>query len=381
MSQIETKRGESLSFDTLDQDLSRLYGLDTFQRVNVRLEKRDGKTGLVFEPVEKSWGPTYLRFALSWADNFQGGSSYTMGASITSTQMNAMAGEWRNQFQLGDRSRVFSEFYQPLDFATRYFIAPQVSYEEWNVNLFRSPGRGDITAEYRVKEAMAGLDMGRQFGNWGEFRMGVRRGYGATRVNTGDPSLETDSYNVGGLFTAFSYHTLDDFNFPLKGGAADISVLTTLQELGSDVKANALTLSWLAAKTWDKFTVIPGLAYRGVFQGTTEVQNTHSIGGFFNLSGYLSDELSGQYTGLARVICYRNMGDYGLGDMNVRLYLGFSLEAGNAWQDRSDITLNNLIYAGSVFVGANTFIGPVYLIYGMAEGGRHATGLLIGQRF
>ena len=94
----------------------------------------------------------------------------------------------------------------------------------------------------------------------------------------------------------------------------------------------------------------------------------------------MPDELSGQYTGLARLIYYRNMDNYGLGDLHTQVYLGFSVEAGNAWQNRSDITKGSLIYAGSVFIGANTFIGPGYLIYGFAKGGHQAVGLLLGQR-
>ncbi|HAJ25866.1 MAG TPA: hypothetical protein DCG53_01230, partial [Syntrophus sp. (in: bacteria)] len=97
--------------------------------------------------------------------------------------------------------------------------------------------------------------------------------------------------------------------------------------------------------------------------------------------GYRPEQLSGKHVGLAEIICYRNMGNVGLGDFHTALYLGFSAEAGGAWQDRSDITLSSLIYAGSVFVGANTFIGPAYLYYGMAEGGNQTVGLFIGQRF
>ncbi len=380
-SQVHIKAGEKLDLKKLDEDVTRLYGLDTFERVNFRLEEKDKKKGLIYEPVEKSWGPTYIRFALSWADNFQGENTYTMGASITQTQINAMGGEWRNRFQLGDRPRVFTEFYQPLDFATHYFIAPQAYYEERNINLYRTPGKGEITSQYRVKQAMAGLDIGREFGNWGEIRMGIRRGYGATRVNIGDPSFGSDSYNVGGLFSSFSVNTLDNFNFPLKGSTFDISVLTSLEELGADAKANTMYLEWLTAKTWGKYTVIPGISYSGAFGGDAQIQNAQTIGGFFNLSGYMPDELSGQYTGLIRLICYRNMGNYGLGDINAQVYLGFSAEAGNAWQNRSDITTGSLIYAGSVFIGANTFIGPAYLIYGFAEGGHQAIGLLLGQRF
>lgn len=379
--QIETKTGEQLNLTTLDKDLARLYGLDTFERVNFRLETKDKKTGLIYEPVEKSWGPTYIRFALSWADDFRGDSTYTMGASITRTQMNSLGGQWRSQFQIGDRPRVFSEFFQPLDFATRYFIAPQLYYEERNVNFFRSEGKGDISAQYRIKEATAGLDVGRQFGNWGEFRMGVRRGYGTTRINIGPPDVDSDSYNTGGLFSSMAYNTLDDYNFPLKGSTASVSVYTSLKEMGSDVKANAMYVDVLTAKTWNKFTLIPGFRYQGLFGGNAQIQSVHNIGGFFNLSGYLPEELSGQYTALVRLIGYQNLGNFGLGEMNAQLYLGFSAEAGNAWQERSDITAGSMIRAGSVFVGANTFIGPVYLIFGFAEGGRQTTGLLIGQRF
>lgn len=379
--QIETKVGEKLDVETLNKDITRLYGLDTFERVNFHLEKKDGKTGLIFDPVEKSWGPTYLRFSLSLADDFKGENSYTVGARITRTEINALGAEWRNQLQIGDLPRIFSEFYQPLDYGTRYFIAPRVEYREWSANIF-APNSGNSIAEYRIKELLGGLDVGRQFGNWGEFRLGLIRGYGATRLNVGDPSSwPTDSFNEGALTSSFAYNTLDDFNFPTRGAGGGAKVMSSFTELGSDNKFTGMDVGVLAAKTWGKITVIPKVLYRGVVDGDGEIQNAYTIGGFMNLSGYRPEELSGQQVGLAEIICYRNMGTVGLGDFHTTLYLGFSAEAGNAWQNRSDITFSSLIYAGSVFVGANTFIGPAYLAYGFAEGGRQTVGLFIGQRF
>ncbi|MCX5828526.1 MAG: patatin-like phospholipase family protein [Deltaproteobacteria bacterium] len=379
--QIETKAGEKLDLETLNKDINRLYGLDTFERVDFHLAKKDGKTGLIFDPVEKSWGPTYLRFSLSLADDFKGENSYTIGGRITRTEINSLGAEWRNQLQIGDLPRLFSEFYQPLDFGTRYFIAPRIDYREWNANVFDS-NSGNVIAEYRIKELLGGLDMGRTFGNWGEFRLGLFRGYGATRLNVGDPTLwPTESFNVGGITSSFSYNTLDDFNFPLRGAAGGAKVISGIPEMGSDNKFAGIDISGLAAKTWGKITVIPKIFYRGVIDGNGEIQDSYTIGGFMNLSGYRPEELSGQHVGLAEIICYRNMGTVGLGDFHTALYLGFSAEAGGAWQNRSDITLSSLIYAGSVFVGANTFIGPAYLAYGFAEGGRQTVGLFIGQRF
>jgi len=379
--QIETKAGERLDVETLNKDINRLYGLDTFERVDFHLEKKEGKTGLIFDPVEKSWGPTYLRFSLSLADDFKGYNSYTIGGRITRTEINSLGAEWRNQLQIGDLPRVFSEFYQPLDFGTRYFIAPRVDYREWNANIFDS-NSGNAIAEYRIKEVLGGLDMGRTFGNWGEFRFGLFRGYGATRLNVGDPSLwPTESFNDGGIMSSFAYNTLDDFNFPLRGASGGVKLISSLPEMGSDNKFTGIDIGGLATKTWGKITVIPKIFYSGVVDGDGEIQNAYRIGGFMNLSGYRPDELSGQHVGLAEIICYGNMGNVGLGDFHTALYLGFTVEAGNAWQNRSDITFGSLIYAGSVFVGANTFIGPAYLAYGVAEGGHQTVSLLIGQRF
>jgi NTE family protein len=367
--------------ETLNKDINRLYGLDTFERVDFHLERKDGKTGLIFDPVEKSWGPTYLRFSLSLADNFKGDNSYTIGGRITRTEINALGAEWRNQLQVGDLPRIFSEFYQPLDYGTRYFVAPRIEYREWNANIFAS-NTGNVMAEYRIKELLGGLDVGRQFGNWGEFRLGFIRGYGATRLNVGDPSLwSTESFNEGAITSSFAYNTLDDFNFPRRGASGGARFISGIPELGSENKYTGMDIGGLAAKTWGKITVIPKFFYKGVIDGDGEIQNMYTIGGFLNLSGYRPEQLSGRHVGLGEIICYRSMGNVGLGDFHTALYLGFSAEAGGAWQDRSDITMSSLIYSGSVFVGANTFIGPAYLYYGLAEGGNQTVGLFIGQRF
>ena len=379
--QIETKPGQKLDIETLNKDITRMYGLDTFERVDFHLEKKDGKTGLIFDPVEKSWGPTYIRFSLSLADNFQGSSSYTIGTRITQTEINALGAEWRNELQIGETSRIFTEFYQPLDYSTRYFIAPRIEYREWNANVYDQENSGNITAKYRLKELSGGLDLGRQFGNWGELRLGVRRGYGAARINVGSPDLPSGSYNVGGFFSSLAYNTFDNFDFPSRGADASVVGLFNLPEMGSDFKGTGMSSSLQAAKTWGRYTIVPGIMYSGMLDGDSQIQDSYTIGGLFNLSGYLPDELSGQQVGLARLICYRNMGNAGLGDFHTTLYLGFSLEAGNAWQQRSDITFSSLTYAGSIFLGVKTFIGPAYIAYGMAEGGHQSLGLFIGQRF
>jgi len=63
------------------------------------------------------------------------------------------------------------------------------------------------------------------------------------------------------------------------------------------------------------------------------------------------------------------------------VYLGATLEAGNVWDDRDDMAFDDLIVAGSVFVGLDSPIGPVYFAYGHAEGGNDSVYLFLGQPF
>lgn len=63
------------------------------------------------------------------------------------------------------------------------------------------------------------------------------------------------------------------------------------------------------------------------------------------------------------------------------LYLGASFETGNVWNDRSDIILGDLKWSSSLFVGADTLIGPVYLGGGIGSKGEAAAFLYIGQLF
>jgi NTE family protein len=81
------------------------------------------------------------------------------------------------------------------------------------------------------------------------------------------------------------------------------------------------------------------------------------------------------------MIYYYRLAGAGLGEFHMPLYAGFSLEAGNAWATRGDISGRTLIYAGSLLVGAETYLGPIYLAYGQAEGGRHSLYLSVGHKF
>jgi NTE family protein len=81
---------------------------------------------------------------------------------------------------------------------------------------------------------------------------------------------------------------------------------------------------------------------------------------------------------LAKLITYHKLGESFVGD----LYLGGSIESGNVWkEDEKKYDLSDLRLAGSVFVGYDTIIGPVYLAFGHADGGFNAAYFYLGRTF
>jgi NTE family protein len=78
---------------------------------------------------------------------------------------------------------------------------------------------------------------------------------------------------------------------------------------------------------------------------------------------------------------YRELSKFSLGSLTQRMYAGFSAETGNVYVAGDPVTVKSLRLAGSIFVGADTILGPAYLGYGYEQSGQQAAYLIIGQRF
>ena len=179
---------------------------------------------------------------------------------------------------------------------------------------------------------------------------------------------------MGELQARFEVDSLDSLNFPRSGWVGQVFAVTSRDWLGASDDYDLVGLDVLRAGTWGKDSLLGGLSLAGNFGGDTPVQAYYRLGGFLNLSGFNQRELSGPYVGLARAIYLRN-----LGTKLITTYAGASLEAGNTWQERSDIQFDQTRVAGSLFLGADTILGPVYLGYGHADGGNSALYLFLGR--
>ena len=105
------------------------------------------------------------------------------------------------------------------------------------------------------------------------------------------------------------------------------------------------------------------------------------LGGFLNLSGLAPDSITGRHFAITRALFYRQIGRGGEGFLNVPAYLGFSAELGNVWESRADISVGSAQRHGSVFLGLDTLLGPVYLGTGFADDGSTGFYLFLGRTF
>jgi NTE family protein len=376
-SRIRAKSGRKLDLDQLEQDISNIYGLDYFNSVEYQIVMEGEKTGIEIIAKEKTQGLDSFRFGLNLENDFDGDSAHNLTVRYQKEGLNSLGGELVVQAIAGEKIGALVGFVQPLDSATRYIVAPSFNYLENDVPTFEN---GSRIAEFRVKTAEFGLSFSRQLANWGAVSVGINHGWGWSDVQIGSSTQPDNEFGIGEYFTRVNYDTIDNLSFPNTGTKLSGEFRRSSDNLGADESFSTVSASALTARTWESNTGLLRANMGTTFSGEAPVQNLFALGGLFNLSGFQADELSGQDFALGQMIYYRNIGARP-GSFGVPVYLGLSLEAGNVWQANEDMAFDDLILAGSLFVGLDTILGPIYLAYGRAEHGNDSAYLFLGQTF
>ena len=377
--------GKPLDLNAVGSRITELYGLGYFETLDYTLVDEhngtDDDTGLEVRARRKSWGPNYVRFGLNLEDNFQGNSQYNAAVQFLLTEINDLGAESLTEMQIGSDSKVTSEFYQPLDALRTWFVAPSARIEVRDLPIYLNNLE---VADFRDREAEADLDFGRTLGNWGEIRAGYHRINGLTYDRYGNPDLVTPQYNNGEYFFKFSYDQLDNVHFPREGQTFSLQWDANRTNLGADIATDRVTADWLMASSRGRNTLLLWTSAGATLDGRlkpSDVQDFYSLGGFFNLSGLAPLSLLGPNYAIARAIYFRKIGSGGEGFFDFPAYIGASLEIGNTWARRSEISYASAHKDGSVFLAFDTFLGPVYLGTGYDQTGNSGYYLFLGRTF
>jgi NTE family protein len=369
---------QPLDTAALQRKAYRQYGLDRFEAVDYRIVRDDGERGLEIDLRRKSWGPNFLRVGMSIESDYEGGTVANAGARLLMTGVNSLDGELLLDSQLGEDPHFIAELFQPLTFTTDLFVAPGFRYQLETLQVVQD---GRRVAQYRNRDTDVSLALGAELSNWGEVRIGVRRGNGSSRVMIGEPVVPGEDFDIGAAFLEFGYDRLDSAYFPKHGQAFRASWLSESEALGASGDADIVAASWLLARTSGRNSLV--LSMEGGSALDDEVvspQELFTLGGFLSLSGLPRDALIGTQYGIVRTIAYRRVSRGGTGLFEFPAYLGASFEIGNVWPDQDAVDFSDLKTGGSVFLGAETPFGPLYLAGGLAEGDG-AFYLILGKTF
>jgi NTE family protein len=195
------------------------------------------------------------------------------------------------------------------------------------------------------------------------------------------PQFPDSDDQDGGMRFGFRVDTRDDVVFPQRGLSVDAGFTESLESFGASNDHRVASLRVEEAVSFGRNTFAPAVEFSSLVQGPTTVSNLVALGGLLRLSGLQDEELLGTRFGLARLVYYRELAGFDLGTLGPKLYTGMSIEGGNTYLPGDAVTWDSLRFSGSVFVGARTPVGPVYLGYGLSEGARRRVYLNIGTRF
>ncbi len=185
------------------------------------------------------------------------------------------------------------------------------------------------------------------------------------------------SYDKGEWYARLSIDKFNNRNFPQNGIVGKLEYVVSSKNLQAEMNFDQILFDAMAAKSWGKNTFLASTRFYTSLDDDVPVQNRFVTGGLFNLSGFNINELSGQHLGLLRLAYMWQIFDFS----PPPAYFGASLESGNIWEFSEDINLGNTILAGSLFLGFEAFLGPIYIGYGIAEHNNRSFYLYLGKLF
>lgn len=376
---ISQEIGAPLDAAALTRDVETIAALGHFERVSYRLATEDDQVGLIVEGSAKPEGLANMRLGLTLDNDFQGEGDYRLSLEYRSPPIDRFGSEFRVETVFGDRFRVSAELFQLFGPEQTLFLAPRANFAVRNVPLYQADGFK--TGSYRAAYAEAQLDVGWQFGGWGEARLGVQRGSGDAELREGSAQPPSAPIEIGQLVASAGVDTLDSPYFPTEGVRLSTRWIMGDPALGASASFQTLEADATLVHSWDANSLILQAEGGGSVKGDLPIESLFRVGGLFSLSGYRSEELTGETYGVARAIYRRRLNTVEPLFFGVPLYAGGSLELGAAWASRDDSDLKDLALGGSIFLSADTQLGPVYLAYGRSEDDRQSLYLFVGRPF
>ena len=369
---LRAKPGDKANDAQLNQDMLQAYGDGWYESVDYSLLRERDRNILRVTPVEKSWGPDYLRFGVNVESNFKQDSTYALRAAYDKTWLNSLGGELLIIGQIGNKSELGVDYYQPLEAQQRYFMETSLSYSTNNIGVYQNNKK---LADYSKDRGMASVGAGVNVGLLGQLHVGWRQTWMETDLSTGVPTQafpEKNKASFGGMYAALDFDQMDRLYFPTSGWSSRLGYFNTSSEGYSKLVAELR-----GAYSFNDYVVNSYLSYQGALNGILPAYNAGTLGGFMNLSGYAQNQLVGDDIRYGNIRFEKIIGRMPMG-LRGDMRLGLGLEAGKVGTPYTETELTGWVKSAALYVGGETPLGPVYFGYGRSDKGASSLYLFLG---
>ena len=369
--QLTINPGEQLATSNIDNDVLRIYGDGFYQSVDYQLLNLRDRNILRSLPVEKSWGPDYLRFALNLETDTNQGSSFALRAAYQKTLINELGAEVLASVGIGSGLGAGLTFYQPLDPTQRFFVEAGLKYERGLLNIYQNNER---VAQYANANTALGLWAGTNIGIMGQARLGWIEQKRSFERDIGSPSLPNFDTSYSGWAASLSLDQMNRLYFPTRGWATRFDYFDSSEAGFSRAEADIQGAFSLGQ------TVFTGrVNYVGSPKGQLPFFNAGKLGGFLNMSAFARGQILGDDIVYAGIRAEQIIGTFPMG-LRGDMRLGFALEGAHVgtYYTETNLSGTSILNSAALYLGGETPFGPAYLGFGYSTNGASNLFLSIG---
>ena len=369
--QLTVRTGEPLANSNIDNDVLRIYGDGFYQGVDYRLVNYRDRNILRALPVEKSWGPDYLRFALNLETDSNQGSSFSLRAAYQKTLINELGAEFLATVGIGSNVIGGLNFYQPLDPAQRFFVEAGLNYNRGPLDIYQDNSR---IAQYTNSQTELGLWAGTNIGIMGQAKIGWIEQKRSFERDIGSLLLPDFDTSYSGWKASLSLDQRNRLHFATRGWLARFEYFDSSEAGYSRADAD-LGGAFSLGKT-----VFTGRAtYAGSIDGPLPFYDAAKLGGFMHMSAFARNQILGDDISYASLRAEQIIGTFPIG-LRGDIRLGVVLEGAHVGNFYTETNLagTDILDSAAVYMGGETPLGPAYLGFGYSTSGASNFFLSIG---
>ena len=369
--QLTVAAGADVDVGAIENDVLRVYGDGLYHSVDYKLLSLRDRNILRILPVEKYWGPDYLRFAMNLEADSSQGSSFNVRSGYHKTLINEYGAEFMATAQVGNRHQLDLDFYQPIDPARHFFMESGLRLSRGPINLYQND---EQIARYKNSTTALTLSAGANIGLLGQVRLGWVDQKQSFSRDIGSSLLPNFAIRYSGWKASLDVDQTNRLYFATQGWATHFEYFDSREAGYSRAEAD-LQGAFSLGKT-----VINGrVNYIGSPSGKLPFFDAASLGGFLHMTAFATGQILGDDITYVGLRAEQIVGNFGLG-LRGDMRFGVALEAAKvgAFYTETNLSERRILDSLAIYFGGETPIGPAYFGFGHSSSGASNLFLSIG---